>query len=46
MTCLPESEINCSGFFYAAEKAAGTGGILTGKEEPVERKKRMGEKWH
>lgn len=46
MTCLPESEINCSGFFYAAEKAVCAGAILTGKEEPVERKKRMGEKWH
>lgn len=36
MTCLPESEINCSGFFYAAERAAGAGGILTGGAEGLQ----------
>lgn len=36
MTCLPESEINCSGFFYAAEKAVCAGAILTGGAESLQ----------
>lgn len=36
MTCLPESEINCSGFFYATEKEVCAGVILTGGAEGLQ----------